>query len=145
MIFELNLHKLQSKPLKFRVIWILYHEVWIFWFYTLKFGSVSKTRLSVNFGYWGTKHPADIFFFFSNYPLNNLFSPKLNTKSGTFFFIRYLFTILNEPIPKSKHQTYPRVLFYSSCPTNPAAKARAYINIEASLSQTSTWISYSRI
>ena len=43
--------KLQSKPLKFWVIWILHLKVWKFIFYTLKFPSISK---SIYFVSWLT-------------------------------------------------------------------------------------------
>ena len=43
--------KLQSKPLKFWVIWILHLKIWKFIFYTLKFPSVSK---SIYFVSWLT-------------------------------------------------------------------------------------------
>ena len=42
--------KLQSILLKFGVAWILHFEFWKFWFYTLKFDSVSKNTPSINFG-----------------------------------------------------------------------------------------------
>ena len=69
---------MQSTPLKFGVVWILHPKVCEIGFYTLKFGSVSKTPPSISLSYYVTCWCADMFIFFCA-KLTLLFSPQISS------------------------------------------------------------------